>query len=88
METLKLSGVMKEIPIKRDACNPTKDELAGWIGTAVVCCDMQDTIARAVLAVLFAEDIHTAHQEIIALIDNMHSAHIAADEEFVKDSHG
>jgi hypothetical protein len=64
--------------------NPTKDELASWIGTAVVCCDMQDVIAHALLKILHATDLTEMHDEVIALIGNMHKAHVVADEEFEK----
>jgi hypothetical protein len=64
--------------------NPTKDELAAWIGTAVVCCDMSGVIADRIIRALSTEDIVYVHDELIALIDDMHKAHIVADEEFSK----
>lgn len=82
MDTLKLSGNMVEISTKRDALNPTKDELAAWIGTAVVCCDMSGVIAYALIHILHSEDIYQCHDEVIALMQNMYKAHIVADEEF------
>lgn len=82
METLKLSGNMVEISTKRDALNPTKDELASWIGTAVVCCDMSGVIANRIIRALSTDDIGYIHDELIGLIDDTHKAHIVADEEF------
>lgn len=63
---------------------PSRNELSSWIGTAVVCCDMQDIIAQALLKIQSATSLDIVDAEVDALMQNMHKAHIVADEEFVK----
>ncbi len=64
--------------------NPSKDELAAWIGTAVVCCDMAGVLSDRIIRALSTDDVGYIHDELIGLIQDVHKAHIVADEEFVK----